>query len=436
MTEIAIRSASITEKIAYSDNLACSDILPKQFREKPANVLWAIEYGETLGISPMAAITGIHVIEGKPGASAALIGGLVRRAGHKLRVTGNNQYATAQIVRADDPDFTFEVTWELTRNQNGNPNAEDAGVLGKQVWKNYPAAMLKARAITQVARDACEEVLFGLHYTPEELGAETDAEGNPVELRTARRGAIAEDAWQTPAPAVVHTIDPGGDGKPVEAEYADVVEDEKPPEASQQQLEMIAGGLKAVRGVTEYDAILAAVSQILEREIARPDELTAAEADQVLTVLRDEQRARTDAERRKSETAIAPDVPPTYVSGAQLTTLKEALAKIGINDRTALLAWCGSKLGRQLGAMKDLTTDEADRLIGELAPAGEGNASVVERLTTAMKASVSSDELAEVSELMWTEHEAGSLTQAEVSKLQDISLERENELAATRKAAA
>src|SRR6185312_3022660 len=40
-----------------------------------------------------------------------------------------------------------------------------------------PASMLKSRAITQCARDACEEALFGLHYTPEELGAEVDEDG-------------------------------------------------------------------------------------------------------------------------------------------------------------------------------------------------------------------------------------------------------------------
>jgi hypothetical protein len=40
--------------------------------------------------------------------------------------------------------------------------------------------MLKARAITEVARDACPEALFGVAYTAEELGAETDAEGVPV----------------------------------------------------------------------------------------------------------------------------------------------------------------------------------------------------------------------------------------------------------------
>jgi hypothetical protein len=436
MTEIAIRAASITEKIAYSDNLACSNMLPRQFQDKPANVLWAIEYGETLGITPMAAITGIHVIENKPGASAALIGGLVRRAGHKLRVTGNNQRAVAQIIRSDDPDYTFEVTWELKQNERGNPNAEDAGLLGKQVWKNYPAAMLKARAITQVARDACEEVLFGLHYTPEELGAETDADGNPVELRTARRGAIAEDAWQTPAQAVFHNIDPNIGNKPAE-EYADVVEDApEPARASDGQRESIGNGLRTVRGITDPVGMLIAVQQIVGRELAGPTELTPEEAESVLTTLREEHRAKTRATRQASEAEIAPDVPPTYVSGSQLTALKQALAEIGIGDRTALLAWCGSKLGRQLGAMKDLTVEEADRLLAELTPPETDNAPLMDRLTAAMHSAVSSDELADVSERMWTEHEAGNLTQADVSKLQDISLKRESEIVTTGKAAA
>ena len=64
-----------------------------------------------LGLAPMAAITGVHVIEGKPTASAGLISALVRRAGHKLRVSGDAKRATCQIVRADDPDYTFEVTF-------------------------------------------------------------------------------------------------------------------------------------------------------------------------------------------------------------------------------------------------------------------------------------------------------------------------------------
>lgn len=173
-------AAVIPAKLQYAQELANSGLLPAAFRRQPGNVLYAVEYGEMLGLPPMAAITGIHVIEGKPTASAGLISGLIRRAGHKLRVKGNAQWATCQIIRSDDPDYVFEVTWTLYKGKDGHPSAEEAGLLGKTVWKNYPASMLKSRAITQCARDACEEALYGLHYTAEELGAEVDEEGNVI----------------------------------------------------------------------------------------------------------------------------------------------------------------------------------------------------------------------------------------------------------------
>jgi hypothetical protein len=172
-TDIAVRPiqvAGIPAKLDYARALAKSGLLPKEYRDHPENVLYACEYGEMLGLPPMAAINGIHVIDGKPTASAALISALVRRAGHKLRVTGTDTQAVAQIVRADDPDFTFEAKWDLFR-------AKTAGLAGKGTWQKYPAAMLKARAITEVARDACEEALCGMHYTAEELGAEVDENG-------------------------------------------------------------------------------------------------------------------------------------------------------------------------------------------------------------------------------------------------------------------
>jgi hypothetical protein len=153
-------------KMSYVRLLAASGLLPKSYIKQPANVLWAMEYAETLGITTMAAIMGVHVIDGRPCASAGLISGLVRKAGHKLRVSGNDETATCTIIRSDDPTYKFEFTWTMKR-------AQQAGITGKQVWKNYPAAMLQARAITEAARAAAQDVLYGLGYTPEELGADS-----------------------------------------------------------------------------------------------------------------------------------------------------------------------------------------------------------------------------------------------------------------------
>lgn len=201
--------ATLDARIAFAKYLATADMLPKQYRDKPGNVLLAMEFGDSLGIPTVQAISTINVIDGKPSASAALISALVRRAGHRLRVSGDNTQATATIVRSDDPDFIYESVWTLDRAvtsglvtlRDGKPFARSS--FGKPLpWETYTAALLKARAITEVARDACQEALMGVQYTPEELGAVVDGDGNPVAAT-----AVREDKPQTPPPPVDDVVD-------------------------------------------------------------------------------------------------------------------------------------------------------------------------------------------------------------------------------------
>jgi hypothetical protein len=190
--------AGASEQIKLAEALAAANLLPDQYRRNPANLLWAIQYAEALGVHPMTAITGINVISGKPTASAQLIGGLVRRAGHKLRVESSDTKAIAKVIRADDPDYTFVVEWTMER-------ARKAGLGGRGPWQSYPAAMLAARAITEVARLACPEALFGIIYTAEELGADVDEDGivvAPVTVEVERVEdpfVITDDRAELPA---------------------------------------------------------------------------------------------------------------------------------------------------------------------------------------------------------------------------------------------
>lgn len=176
--------------VAYAKELSGSLLLPGNYRKQPANVLWALEMGRTLGITTMAAITGIHVIEGKPSPSPALMTALIRKAGHKVRIKLDREAmtATATVIRADDPDFVFEAVWNLDRAVaaelctivDGKTYARDSK--GKKLpWEKYPHAMLKWRALSEVCRDAAEDCLFGLHYTPEELGVEVNEDGTVVD---------------------------------------------------------------------------------------------------------------------------------------------------------------------------------------------------------------------------------------------------------------
>jgi hypothetical protein len=176
MSEIVrVEGNTLTTKMQYAQAMAGSSLLPGDYRGKPANLLFALEYADALGVSPIHAITSIHVISGKPSASADLIASLVRRAGHKLRITGDGTRAVAQIIRADDPDFTYEAVWDKDK-------AQKAGLWGTGNWAKYPAAMLRSRAITEVARMGASDALFGVIYTPEELGATVDADGALLDL--------------------------------------------------------------------------------------------------------------------------------------------------------------------------------------------------------------------------------------------------------------
>jgi hypothetical protein len=205
MSEIALHQDSLDSKIAYSKALAVSKLLPPDYRNNPANILMALEYASSLGVKPIHAITAIHVISGKPSASASLIAALVRRAGHKLRVVASDTEATATLIRADDPDFEYKSVWTMQR-------AKAAGLLSNPSWQKYPAAMLGARATTEVARQGASDAILGLSFTPEELGEVVDASGAPVGgpvVKDTPRRVTAADVLDEPVDAEV--VDPDAD---------------------------------------------------------------------------------------------------------------------------------------------------------------------------------------------------------------------------------
>ena len=171
------------------------EVLPRTYRNNPAALLVAFEYADALGIPRVNALTSIHLVDGKPTASADLIGALVRRAGHKLRVTGDETYAEAVIIRADDPDFIpAPIRWDEQR-------ARKAGLWGKKgPWQNYPGAMMRSRAITEAARMWASDALYGVIYTPEEMGARVSVEGEVIDS-PATSAPPRPEARRTPEPA-------------------------------------------------------------------------------------------------------------------------------------------------------------------------------------------------------------------------------------------
>lgn len=175
------------EAWTFCESLAATPLLPDQYRKQPASVLWAMEYGRALGLDVVTTITTIHVIKGKPTQSADLMLGRARTAGHRVRIASERTRCEVRIQRCDDLDDENVIEWTLDDAvtaglctiRDNRPYSRDKD--GKpQSWEKYPRAMLRARAIAECVRSACPEVLHGAIYTPEEVGAVVDQEGNPV----------------------------------------------------------------------------------------------------------------------------------------------------------------------------------------------------------------------------------------------------------------
>ncbi|MGW2130423.1 recombinase RecT [Streptomyces coelicoflavus] len=186
---LSLSHMSPHEAWLFCESLAATPLLPDAYRKQPASVLWAMEYGRALGLDVVTTITTIHVIKGKPTQSADLMLGRARSAGHRVRIKSDREQCIVRIQRADDPDDESVVEWTLDDAvtaglctlQDGRPYSRD-DKNRPQPWERFPRAMLRARAIAEAVRIACPEVLHGAIYTPEELGAVVDQEGQPVHV--------------------------------------------------------------------------------------------------------------------------------------------------------------------------------------------------------------------------------------------------------------
>ena len=159
------QSMTLTQQMDYARTVASGSLLPQSYRDNPANVMIALGLGQAMGLAGIEALYRIDVIQGKPTASAELIASNVRKAGHKLRVETDeaNMRVTATIIRADDPEFPHTVVRDMAW-------AQKMGLSTKDNYKKQPLTMLEWRAISAVARKACSEALYGVAYTPDELG--------------------------------------------------------------------------------------------------------------------------------------------------------------------------------------------------------------------------------------------------------------------------
>lgn len=184
--------------------LSAAQLVPRALQDKPNDTLLVLLTARDLGIKLTTALRLCHPIEGQVSVAPKLKLAIIRERGI-ARVwpdAGNNgETATWYAVRKDDPEtlFRFTFTWEdaqaggmvewacegprahsdACKSQQAKKARDRTGPCCKDNYVKWPARMLSWRALGYLMDDACGEVGAGL-YSPDELGAITDEDGNMV----------------------------------------------------------------------------------------------------------------------------------------------------------------------------------------------------------------------------------------------------------------
>lgn len=142
-----------------------------QDSKEQAQAIVKIMAGQEMGFGPFASMTGVYIIKGKPSIGANLMAAAVKGSGkYNYRVTEmTDKVCSIDFYEGKEMIGTSAFT------------IEDAKRAETQNIAKFPRNMLFARAMSNGAKWYCPDVFNGSPiYTPEELGAEVDSDGNVV----------------------------------------------------------------------------------------------------------------------------------------------------------------------------------------------------------------------------------------------------------------
>lgn len=167
---------SLEQLQTVAQMIAKSDLAPKDYKGRPDNVAVAIAMGMELGVSPMQAIQGIAVINGRPSVWGDLMMALCRAHPDCDGIDESLEYdnagnVVAAVCRASRAGHVQERRFSVE-------DAKRAGLWTKDgPWKQYPHRMLQMRARAFCLRDVFADALRGLASAEE--AADTPVEELP-----------------------------------------------------------------------------------------------------------------------------------------------------------------------------------------------------------------------------------------------------------------
>lgn len=147
-----------------------------------------ILFGASLGLDPMASMSQIIIVQGKPSLSAHLMGRLLKASG-KYRFTLDKLTNDECTITLYEKVETGPSAWEWFKHSPFTCLRDEFKHLhNSPTWKQYPKNLLYARTISNLTKMLCPEVLGGAVYLPDEIpgGCEVNPETlEPINVDTA-----------------------------------------------------------------------------------------------------------------------------------------------------------------------------------------------------------------------------------------------------------
>jgi len=144
--------------------------------------------GKELGLSPIQALNSFYFVNGRLGIMSQAVSALVKKS-------GKYDY---QIVSHTDQECVIEFYLvngdkkKIGTSKFDMKAAAKAGIINKDVWKNYPMNLLFARAMMNGVRFFCPDAISSLTYSVEEL-RDLEPEKKQEVITMSQEGEVKKD---------------------------------------------------------------------------------------------------------------------------------------------------------------------------------------------------------------------------------------------------
>lgn len=161
----AFEPQSFTELVRFAEYICVSELVPRHLRDKPKDIVLIALRAKELGIPMVSAMSMIYLVEGRVSLSAELWVAIVKRhpeCEYFRLVESTDERAVYECKRRGSAPVRLEYTIA---------QATKAKLASKGTWTSHPAAMLRARASTALARAEFPDAALGMleHDEAEEI---------------------------------------------------------------------------------------------------------------------------------------------------------------------------------------------------------------------------------------------------------------------------